>query len=102
MAAFLQEALGQKLTAHIVGVSDPKTIGRWATRDRAPRGENEQRLREAFQIFRLLISEESDHTVRAWFTGLNPHLGDEAPAAALREGRARDVFMAAKAFLADG
>ena len=102
VAAFLQDALGQKLTAYIAGVSDPKTVGRWASRDRAPREESEQRLRHAFQIFRLLNGDESDHTVRAWFTGLNPHLGDESPATALREDRARDVLMAAKAFLSDG
>jgi hypothetical protein len=102
LAAFLQEALGQRLTAHIVGVTDPKTIGRWATRERTPRGEHEQRLRDTVQIFRLLNSEESDHTVRAWFTGMNPHLGDESPAGALAEGRSRDVLMAAKAFLSDG
>jgi hypothetical protein len=102
-AAFLQEALGQKLVAFMVGVEDPKTVGRWASEKRLPRDlEVERRLRDAHQIFRLLLTKESPHTVRAWFVGLNPQLNDESPATAVREGRTRDVLIAAKAFLAGG
>jgi hypothetical protein len=103
-AAFLQEALGQKLVAFMVGVEDPKTVGRWASGKRgSPRDLGvERRLRDAHQIFRLLLTKESPHTVRAWFVGLNPQLDDESPATAIREGRTRDVLVAAKAFLAGG
>ena len=48
------------------------------------------------------MTKEGPYTVRAWFVGLNPQLGDESPAAAVREGRTRDVLVAAKAFLAGG
>lgn len=102
VAGFLQDVLGQKLVAHMAGVSDPKTVGRWARDDRAPRGEAESRLREAYRIFQLLLTQESPHTVRAWFVGLNPQLDDESPAEAISEGRTRDVLVAAKAFLAGG
>lgn len=102
MAGFLQEVLGQKLVAHMVGISDAKNVGRWARGETSPRGNNEQRLRQAFQIFRLLNTEESPHTVRAWFVGLNPQLDDESPADAIRDGRVRDVMVAAKAFLSGG
>ena len=102
MAAFLQEALGQKLVAYTVGVSDAKTVGRWAANERTPRGENEERLRAAFYIFRLLSDVEGSHTIRAWFAGLNPLLGEEAPATAVREGRLREAVAAAKAFISDG
>jgi hypothetical protein len=103
IAAFLQDALGQKLVAYMVGVEDPKTIGRWASEKRVPQDvEVEKRLREAHQIFRLLMTKESPHTVRAWFVGMNPQLDDESPAAAIREGRSRDVLVAARAFLAGG
>lgn len=104
IAAFLQDALGQKLVAFMVGVDDPKTIGRWASeKSRAPQdAEVERKLRDAYQIFRLLLAKESPHTVRAWFVGLNPQLDDEPPAAAIREGRTRDTLVAARAFLAGG
>src|SRR2546421_4545770 len=87
MAASLQDVLGQKLVAYTVKVSDPKTVGRWASQEREPRSENEDRLRTAFYVFQLLNELESSHTVRAWFAGLNPLLGDTSPATALREGQ---------------
>jgi len=103
IAAFLQDALGQKLVAFMVEVEDPKTVGRWASGKRLPKDlDVERRLRDAHQIFRLLLTKESPYTVRAWFVGLNPQLGDESPATAIREGRTRDVLVAAKAFLAGG
>lgn len=103
IAAFLQDALGQKLVAFMVGVDDPKTIGRWASAKSAPQDpEVERRLRDAYQIFRLLLAKESPYTVRAWFVGLNPQLDDEPPASAIREGRTRETLIAAKAFLAGG
>lgn len=103
IAAFLQDALGQKLVAFMVGVDDPKTIGRWASEKSAPQDSDvERRLRDAFQIFRLLLAKESPYTVRAWFVGLNPQLDDEPPATAIRDGRTRETLIAAKAFLAGG
>jgi hypothetical protein len=102
IAAFLQEVFGQKLVAHMAGVSETRTVSRWVSGETPPRPANEERLRQAYYIFRLLNTEESPHTVRAWFVGLNPQLDDESPASAIREGRARDVLVAAKAFLAGG
>lgn len=103
IAAFLQDALGQKLVAFMVGVEDPKTIGRWAREKHLPQDpEMERKLRDAYQIFKLLLEKESPHTVRAWFVGRNPQLDDEAPATAIHEGRTRDVLVAARAFLAGG
>lgn len=102
IAAFLQDVLGQKLVAYLVGVQDPKTIGRWAKGTLPQDSDSESKLRGAYQVFRLLMTEESPHTVRAWFVGLNPQLDDESPAAAISEGRIKDVMVAAKAFLAGG
>jgi hypothetical protein len=102
VTAFLQDVLGQKLVAHMAGVSDPKTVGRWAKGERTPRADAEHRLRESYRIFQLLLTKESPHTVRAWFVGLNPQLDDESPARAIGEGRTRDALVAAKAFLAGG
>jgi len=102
IAAFLQDLLGQKLVALMVGVADHKTVGRWASDKRGPRGEHEERLRAIYQIVQLLVTEESPYTVRAWFVGLNPQLDDESPARAISEGRTRDALVAAKSFLAGG
>lgn len=102
MTKFLQDALGQKLTAHIARVGDPKTVNAWINGDQAPRENSEQRLRAAFQIFHLLQQEDSSYVVRAWFIGLNPQLENETPADVLRDGRYREVFLAAEAYLSGG
>ncbi len=102
VARFLQESLGQKLVAFMVGVNDPNTVGKWASGETPPRPANEARLRAVFQIFQLLLDAETKHTIRAWFVGLNPQLSDTSPAAAIAEGREQDVMIAAKAFLAGG
>jgi hypothetical protein len=100
VARYLQEALGQKLVAYTAGVSDPKRVGRWANGTQAPRDEAERRLRAAFQIFHLLLAEESPHVIRAWFIGMNPQLDDDSPAEAIRDGRLKEAMAAAKAFVA--
>jgi len=100
VASFLQDALGQKLVGYIVGINDHKAVGAWASGERSPRSTSEEKLRTTFQIFNLLQESESEHTVRAWFVGLNPQLFDQSPATVLREGDARDVLIAAKSFLA--
>jgi hypothetical protein len=100
VARFLQDALGQKLVAYIANVSGPRTVARWVAGDRRPGTDSEERLRAAFYIFRLLGETESSHIVRAWFAGMNPALGESAPATAIREGRLEDAVAAAKAFIA--
>lgn len=102
VASFLQETLGQKLVAHMVGVSNPKTVGKWASGESAPRHGHEEALRSVHQIALLLLTKESRHTVRAWFMGMNPQLDDVAPANAIADGRFSDALVAAKSFLAGG
>ena len=102
VAQYLQEALGQKLVAYIAGVSDSKQVGRWAQGTQVPRDEPERRLRAAFQIFHLLLTEESPHVIRAWFIGMNPQLDDDSPAEVIRDGRVKEALAAAKAFVAGG
>lgn len=102
MTAFLQEVLGAKLVAYIAGRDDHRQVGGWAKGDHHPRDDAEERLRFAYQVFHLLQSQESPHTVRAWFIGLNPQLADESPASTIRDGNYKDVLVAARAFLAGG
>ncbi|MGH3429974.1 MAG: hypothetical protein ACRDQZ_20795 [Mycobacteriales bacterium] len=100
IASFLSETLGASLTAHMCGV-DRKTRRRW-TKGAKPGEAKERRLRAAYQAFHLLQSRDSQHTVRAWFMGLNPQLDDESPVEAIREDRLRDVNVAARAFVLGG
>lgn len=104
VAGTLQELLSRRLTAFIAGVNDGKTITRWASgevetiRDH----EMEQRLRTTYEIARLLMAGDAPRTVKAWFIGLNPQLGDTSPAEAIREGRLREALAAARAFAVGG
>ena len=104
IARYFQDLVGQRLTAYMTGVSDPKAVGKWASGQRDPRGESERRLRDAYQIAMLIAGYDSDSTVRAWLVGMNPLLGDRAPATVLaeREDGAAQALAAAKAFLAHG
>ena len=102
IARFLQDTLGQSLTAHMAGVSNPKNVSLWAKAETTPRAKAEQRLRTAFQVFHMLQEEETPHTVRAWFIGLNPQLDEESPADAIRNDRLKDVLVAAKAYISGG
>jgi hypothetical protein len=96
----LVEALGRTLVA-IVGAVDPKTVDRWID-GQQPRPGAEARIRTAFQVYQLLLSRESEHTVRAWFIGLNPQLDDVSPARALHDDQLREVVVAAKSFTLGG
>ncbi|WP_326783545.1 XRE family transcriptional regulator [Streptomyces sp. NBC_00151] len=99
IARFLQDNLGQRLTARIAGISDPKQVGRWATGAAAPRAAAEARLRDAIQIFNVIQQSESVYIARAWMIGMNPQLEDMAPAQCIADGHARDVMVAARAYV---
>jgi hypothetical protein len=99
---YLEEVLGRKLVATLADVKDQKAVSRWAAGERTPRSGTEERLRVAYQIFRLLMAVEAPHTVRAWFIGLNPQLHDESPILVIQEGRFQEAMVAAKAYIAGG
>lgn len=102
IARYLQEAFGQKLVAYMAGVADPKRVGLWAQGSQLPRDEAERHLRAAFQIFHLILAQDSAHVTRAWFIGMNPQLDDDSPAEAIREGRLKEALAAARVFVAGG
>lgn len=104
VARVLQEILSRRLTAYIAGVGDGKTVSRWANGEVAEIRDytTEQRLRRAYEIVQLLMSYDSSQTIKAWFIGLNPQLGDTSPAEALHDGRLKEALAAAKAFTAGG
>lgn len=101
LASHLQTLLGQHLTSLLAGIDNPKTVGRWA-RGQVPHATNLTRLRNAYHIATLLELGESAQTAQSWFMGMNPHLGDQAPALVLADqpDEAPRVLQAARTFLA--
>ena len=104
IAKSLQELLSRRLTAFIAGVGDGKTVSRWASGEVAQIRDHwmEQRLRTAYEIAHLLMQGDATQTVKAWFIGLNPQLGDVSPAEALRDGNLKEALSAARAFAVGG
>lgn len=101
IAAFLQKHLGQKITAYLSGLNDPKEVGAWITGTK-PRPDKDFRLRHAYQAARMLVQAYADETAKSWFFGTNTRLNDEAPAFILRNAKTpedlRQVIPAARAF----
>ncbi len=101
VAGWLQDQLGQQLTAYLAGLRDPKVVGKWR-RGNPPRAAAEFRLRTAYSAARMLVDAYGANTARAWFLGSNSRLDDEAPAWMLRHadepGDVRFLVPAARAF----
>jgi hypothetical protein len=102
VAMFLRTHLGQRMTAYISGVSDPKMVSHWIARRNTPRDQSQMRLREAYTAAQLLLADYGDEAAKAWFFGSNVDLADQAPAYVLREAETwedlRLVVPAARAF----
>lgn len=102
LAAYLQAEVGQKLTAFMAGLNDPKVIGRWMSGKNTPQFENEMRLRCGYRIVRILADAYDTTTAKAWLFGTNSRLGDRAPIVILREATDSEtmgrVFLTARAF----
>jgi hypothetical protein len=90
IAEYLQEHLGQKITAYLSGVEHAKTVGSWISGDSDPRDPAKTRLRYAYQAARFLIEAYDAETAKAWFFGSNTLLDDEAPAYVLRRASTPD------------
>lgn len=101
IAAQLQRVLGKHLLALVVG-RDVRTVQRWVSGENNPGHVEERKLRNTFQVYGLLSAVEGDHTIRAWFMGMNPQLDDDSPAEAIAAERFRDVASAARAFISGG
>jgi hypothetical protein len=103
----LRDLLGAKLVAYLGGVKETRAVRQWAEGTRAVSGgEDLHRLRVAYQAARLLAERDTNEVVQAWFQGLNPALGDRAPARLLRDGDVNEVgpqvLAAARQFAAVG
>jgi hypothetical protein len=102
ITAYLNDAVGPKLVAHMLG-KNPQTVARWAAGTQSPpQPKVESRLRGIFQIVQMLVEVDSRHVVRAWLLGMNPQLEDRAPAEVIAEGDIRQAMVAARAFISGG
>ena len=93
----LTEVFGTSLLSFIMEV-DSRSLQRWAN-GRGIRYDSEKRVRDLDSVFTLLRQKEEPATIRAWFMGMNPQLDDASPAEGIRDGSARDVMAAARAYL---
>lgn len=103
IAAYLEEHLGQRLTAYLSGLDDSAPVGLWSTGKAEPHELDITRLRHAYQAAWLLVDSYDSETARAWFFGSNTGLDDEAPAYILRHATRQNdltqIIPAARAFV---
>lgn len=95
IAVYLQTHLGQRVAAHLAGLSDAKQIGRY-TRENGPdpSPSTERRLREGYKVVRMIVDAYDAKTAKAWLFGTNSRLDDEAPIDVLGNAAATESFTA--------
>ncbi|BCP14279.1 XRE family transcriptional regulator [Mycobacterium paraintracellulare] len=80
IAAYLQDAVGQRVAAALAGLADAKQIGRYGRESGPePHGATERRLREGYKVVRMIVDAYDTKTARAWLFGTNTRLDDRAP-----------------------
>lgn len=94
----LVRVLGLRLVAYIGGAPETGAVREWISSDDRDLVDEDAiaRLRLALQTAILIADRDSTAVVQGWFQGLNPLLGDIAPARLLREG---DLELAAEGLL---
>lgn len=95
VAAFLQDRLGQRMTAFMGGLTDAKQIGRYVRADGPePRATVAQRLRHGYKVVRIITEVYDTDTAKAWLFGTNTRLDDHAPIEVLRTAEKPEQFTA--------
>jgi hypothetical protein len=85
VAGYLQDHLGQRIAAHLVGLRDAKQIGRYRRVDGPePNQRTDLRLREGYKVVRMIVESFDEKTAKAWLFGTNTRLDDDAPIDVLR------------------
>lgn len=92
MARYLQNTLGQRVTAYICGLKDPKMVGQWGSKKVKPGHLAALRLRQAYEVVRLISEAYGPETASSWLFGSNSRLDSEAPAYVLRHARDWDAM----------
>ncbi|MHB8229929.1 MAG: XRE family transcriptional regulator [Vulcanimicrobiaceae bacterium] len=81
----LERALGAPLVGLIADVSDGKKVRAWTAGRAEPHPRRAYALRSALQALRAIKMRYTDGVARAWFIGMNHHLGHHAPSELLNE-----------------
>ena len=81
---YLQEKVGSEVTAYLSGAEDVQTVERWSSGKELPGQVLASRLLYGYQTVRPIVERYDGETANAWLFGMNPWLGDEAPASVLR------------------
>ena len=98
IAGYLQDALGQRIAAHLAGSRDAKQIGRYRKADGPiPNPTTDRRLREGYKVVRMIVESFDDKTARAWLFGTNTRLDDEAPVDVVRRATEPTQFAEVRA-----
>ncbi len=99
LVSVLSTHIGAQVVAQMAGVT-PETVSRWSnpTRTSSPKPDSERRLRDAYAIYTDLLKVDSPHTIRSWFIGSNPYLGEASPAEMIGQGELSAVLAAARSF----
>src|ERR1700728_1468160 len=75
IAAFLQDTIGQRMTAYLAGLNDVKQIGRYRKPGGpTPTAQVELRLREGYKVVRMIRDCYDAETAKAWLFGTNSRL----------------------------
>lgn len=93
----LRELLGSKLTAYVGGADDITVVADWANGRAVPEPNVAARLLAAYEAATLIEKRgDSADVIQVWFKGMNPELGDVAPARLLREAKSDRVEVAGR------
>ena len=80
LAALLQRKLGQVTAARLVGLADSRQIGRYQRNSGPrPRPVVEMRMREAYKLVGMLVTQLDVQVTKSWLQGTNSRLGDRTP-----------------------
>jgi len=84
----LSDLLGATMVAVIGGVQETRAVQQWIDGREPQRAHT---LRFALQIATMLAKVSGREVARAWFTGGNPRLNDQAPMFLLRDQPLREI-----------
>ena len=85
ITSFVQDALGQRIAAYLLGFCDAKEMDRYGKAGPTPDPGMNLRFREGYKIVQMILETFDEKTARAWLFGTNAHLDDEAPIDVLRQ-----------------
>jgi hypothetical protein len=100
VASSLRDLFGEHVTARIAN-AEAASVADWIAGGQQPSPDAAQRLLAAWRVAEHLLREEDRETVRAWFLGVNPELGDRVPALTVGDDP-EGVLRAARTFVAYG